>query len=103
MSTDDSPDKPREDDSQATANWHRARAKGSRKGGYTKMAEQQEQIAEMIERKRGRSSRLCQLSGFSSATNPLPETGIDASDPWCRAPTDRERVTEVAAFGKNVH
>jgi hypothetical protein len=55
MSTDDSPEKPGEDDPQVMAEWHRARAKGSRKSGYTKMAEQHEQIAEMIERKRGQT------------------------------------------------
>jgi hypothetical protein len=52
MSTDDSPEKPREDDAQATAEWHRARAKSLRKSGFTKMAEEHEQVAQAIERPR---------------------------------------------------
>ena len=51
MSTED-PEKLREDDAQATPEWHRARAKGLRKNGFTKMAEEHEQIARMIESQR---------------------------------------------------
>jgi hypothetical protein len=50
MSTEYDPEKPRKDDAQATPEWHRARAKGLRKNGFTKMAEEHEQIAQMIER-----------------------------------------------------
>jgi hypothetical protein len=52
MSTDDTPEKPREDDARATPEWHRARAKSLRKNGFTKMAEEHEQIARAIERRR---------------------------------------------------
>jgi hypothetical protein len=56
MSIEDDPKKPREDDAQATPEWHRARAKKLRAHGFTKMAEQHEQIARMIERQ-GREQR----------------------------------------------
>jgi hypothetical protein len=35
-----------------TPEWHRARAKRLRQNGFTKMAEQHEQIAQAIERRR---------------------------------------------------
>jgi hypothetical protein len=50
MSTEDKPEKPHEDGPQTTPEWHRARAKDLRKNGFTKMAEEREQIAQMIER-----------------------------------------------------
>jgi hypothetical protein len=50
MSIEDDPNKLREDDVQATPEWHRARAKALRKNGFAKMAEQHEQIALMLER-----------------------------------------------------
>jgi hypothetical protein len=50
MSTEDN--EPREEKS---AEWHRARAKSLRKNGFTKMAEEHEQIAEAIERRRRRT------------------------------------------------
>jgi hypothetical protein len=46
------PEKPREDDAQATPEWHRARAEKLRTSGFTKMAEEHEQIAQTIERRR---------------------------------------------------
>ena len=49
MSTDDSPEKLHED---GTVEWHRARAKRLRQNGFTKMAEQHEQLAQAIERRR---------------------------------------------------
>jgi hypothetical protein len=52
MSIEDDPKKPREDDARATAEWHRAWAKQLRANGFTKMAEQHEQIAQTIERRR---------------------------------------------------
>jgi hypothetical protein len=52
MSTEDEPKKLSEDDSQATPEWHRARAKGLRKNSFRKMAQEHEQIAQMIERQR---------------------------------------------------
>jgi hypothetical protein len=52
MSIEDDPKKPRDDDAQATPEWHRARAKHLRASGFTKMAEQHEQIAQTIERRR---------------------------------------------------
>ena len=48
MSTEDMPEKPSEE----SAQWHWARAKGLRKNGFTKMAEEHEQIAQAIERRR---------------------------------------------------
>jgi hypothetical protein len=57
MSTDDSPEKPREDDARATPEWHRARAKSLRKNGFTKMAEEHEQIAQVIERRRQQQTK----------------------------------------------
>ena len=55
MSTEDDPKKVREDDAQATPEWHRARARLLRKSGFTKMAREHEQTAEMIERRRQQS------------------------------------------------
>ena len=52
MSIEDDPEKPREDDAQVTPEWHRAWAKQLRENGFTKMAEQHEQIAQTIERRR---------------------------------------------------
>jgi hypothetical protein len=52
MSIEDDPKKPRDDDAQATPEWHRARAKDLRRNGFTKMAEEHEQIARRIERQR---------------------------------------------------
>jgi hypothetical protein len=50
MSIEDDPKKPREDNAEATPEWHRARAKDLRRNGFTKMAEEHEQIARTIER-----------------------------------------------------
>jgi hypothetical protein len=50
MSTEDDPNKLGEDDAEATSEWLRARAKSLRKNGFTKMAEQHEQIAQMLDR-----------------------------------------------------
>ena len=47
MSTEDKPEKPSEE----SAKWHRSRAKSLRKNGFTKMAEEHEQIAQAIERR----------------------------------------------------
>jgi len=52
MSIEDDPKKLRQDDAQATPEWHRARAKDLRKNGFTKMAEEHEHIARTIERQR---------------------------------------------------
>ena len=51
MSIEDDPKKLRQDDAQATPEWHRARAKDLRRNGFTKMAEEHEQIAQTIERR----------------------------------------------------
>jgi hypothetical protein len=56
MSTDDKAERPREDDAEATPEWHRARAKRLRESGFTKMAEEHEQIAQAIERRRRRQT-----------------------------------------------
>jgi len=48
MSTEDEPEKPGEEKS---AKWHCARAKRLREHGFTKMAEEHEQIARAIERR----------------------------------------------------
>jgi hypothetical protein len=50
MSTRDDPEKRSED--RLTPEEHRARAKKLRKAGYEKMAEEHEQIAQAIERRR---------------------------------------------------
>jgi hypothetical protein len=52
MSTDNSPEKLHEDGTVETPEWHRARAKRLRQNGFTKMAEQHEQLAQAIERRR---------------------------------------------------
>ena len=57
MSTEDDPKKVREDDAQATPEWHRARARLLRKSGFTKMAQEHEQIAQMIESRRQQQSK----------------------------------------------
>jgi hypothetical protein len=48
MSTEDEREKRREE----SPEWHRARAKGLRASGFTKMAVEHEQIAQAIERRR---------------------------------------------------
>jgi hypothetical protein len=57
MSTEDKPEKPREDDFRETPEWHRARAQGLRKNGFTKMAQEHEQIAQMIESRRQQQTK----------------------------------------------
>jgi len=52
MSIEDDPKKMRQDDAQTTPEWHRSRAKDLRRNGFTKMAEEHEQIARTIERQR---------------------------------------------------
>jgi hypothetical protein len=47
MSTEDDREKRREE----SPEWHRARAKHLRANGFTKMAEEHEQIAQAIERR----------------------------------------------------
>jgi hypothetical protein len=49
MSTEDDREKSREESS---PKWHRARAARLRANGFEKMAEEHEQIAEIIERRR---------------------------------------------------
>ena len=56
MSTED-PEKLREEEAQATPEWHRARAKGLRKNGFTKMAQEHEQIAQMLERQQKQQTK----------------------------------------------
>ena len=48
MSIEDDLKKPRH--AEATPEWHRARAKDLRRNGFTKMAEEHEEIARTIER-----------------------------------------------------
>jgi hypothetical protein len=57
MSTDDSPEKLHEDGTVETPEWHRARAKRLRQNGFTKMAEQHEQLAQQSSADGGRSRR----------------------------------------------
>ena len=57
MSTDDSSEKLHEDGTVETPEWHRARAKRLRQNGFTEMAEEHEQIAEIIERRRREQKR----------------------------------------------
>jgi hypothetical protein len=47
-----SPENDREKRREQSPEWHRARAKSLRAHGFTKMAEEHEQIGEMIERRR---------------------------------------------------
>ena len=51
MSTEDDREKRREE----SPEWHRARAKSLRAHGFTKMAEEHEQIASLIENREGAS------------------------------------------------
>jgi hypothetical protein len=57
MSSEGKPEKPREDDFRETPEWHRAMAQGLRKNGFTKMAEEHEQIAQAIERQRQQQAK----------------------------------------------
>jgi DNA-binding FadR family transcriptional regulator len=57
MSSESKPEKPREDDFRETPEWHRPRAQGSRKNGFTKMAEEHEQIVQAIERGRQQQTK----------------------------------------------
>jgi hypothetical protein len=47
MSIEDNPEKSREE----SPEWHRVRAERLRKSGFTKMAEEHEQLAQAIERR----------------------------------------------------
>jgi hypothetical protein len=59
------PEKPSEE----SAKWHRARAKSLRKNGFTKMAEEHEQIAQAIERGGSRrNKRFGCLTRIAAAT-----------------------------------
>ena len=53
MSSKDDHEKRREE----SPEWHRARAKSLRKSGFTKMAEEHEQIAQAIERRRQQQTK----------------------------------------------
>ena len=53
MFTEDDREKRREE----SPEWHRARAKSLREHGFTKMAEEHEQIAQAIERRRQQQTR----------------------------------------------
>jgi hypothetical protein len=53
MSTEDDREKSREE----SPEWHRARAKSLRKNGFTKMAEEHEQLALAIERRREQQTK----------------------------------------------
>ena len=76
MSTEDKPEKPGEEKS---AKWHRARAKRLREHGFTKMAEEHEQIARAIEAPAASRSRrnsawlrarsICDGSGLRQCQN----------------------------------
>jgi hypothetical protein len=57
MPTEDKPEKPRKDDFRETPAWHRARAQGLRKNGFMKMAQEHEQIAQMIESRRQQQAK----------------------------------------------
>ena len=57
MSTEEEPKKSCEDDAEATPEWHRARARRLRKSGFTKMAQEHEQIAQMIESRRQQQTK----------------------------------------------
>jgi hypothetical protein len=67
MSTEDDREKRREE----SPEWHRARAKSLRKHGFTKMAEEHEQIAQAIERRR--TGRMCgAFDDMITQTQPRP-------------------------------
>ena len=53
MSTEDDPEKSREE----SPEWHRERANRLRKNGFTKMAQEHEQIAQTIERRRQQQAK----------------------------------------------
>jgi hypothetical protein len=55
MSSVDNAETTREDD--ATPEWHRARAKRLRMNGFSKMAEEHEQLALIIERRRQQQAK----------------------------------------------
>ena len=57
MSTEDKPEKPREDDFRETPEWHRARARLLRNSGFMKMAQEHEQIAQMIKNRRQQQTK----------------------------------------------
>ena len=57
MSIEDDHKKPRDDDAQATPEWHRARAKQLRANGFTKMAEQHEELAKTMELRRKQQAK----------------------------------------------
>src|SRR5262249_58298024 len=78
MSIEDDPKKLRQDDAQATPEWHRARAKDLRKNGFTKMAEEHEHIARTIERQR-RGEQQTKKSGRPPAA--APHRGGRAGNP----------------------
>jgi hypothetical protein len=78
MSSEGKPEKPREDDFRETPEWHRARAQGLRKNGFTNMAEEHEQIAQAIERGRQQQTKyvpparvICVMRVEAPASVPL--------------------------------
>jgi DNA-binding FadR family transcriptional regulator len=62
MSTEDDREKRREE----SPEWHRARAKSLREHGFTKMAEEHEQIAQAIERRRQQQTRYASRVGYDA-------------------------------------
>jgi uncharacterized protein YdcH (DUF465 family) len=59
MSTEDDPEKRREESTE----WHRARAKRLREHGFTKMAEEHEQLAQEIERLTAAAAGADEIAG----------------------------------------
>jgi hypothetical protein len=74
MSAEDDREKSRE----KSPRWHRARAARLRANGFTKMAEEHEQIAEMIERRRTLPEGAGVRRRFE--TGPPSETPRDLAD-----------------------
>jgi hypothetical protein len=78
MSIEDDPNKLREDDVQATPEWHRACAKALRKNGFAKMAEQHEQIAQTIERARQQQTNSAPTGETTEDAHREPREPIQA-------------------------
>jgi hypothetical protein len=69
--TEDDLEKRREE----SAEWHRARAKSLRKNGFTKMAEEHEQIAQAIEYRRQQEPDEIATAWFAAQRKAPPGRG----------------------------
>jgi len=70
----------RKDDAPATPEWHRARAKDLRRNGFTKMAEEHEQIArDRAPAARAKAGEIVRVARVYRAQDPLESVPISGN------------------------